>query len=142
MPKAANVEELTELINRMVGAFSGELYAPAIASLRLGASLARLSAANENFKVVYAQNKRLAGSSPEAVSIQKIRAKLDVAFTKLADTIDMIYKVNELGAQDAALHGKLRTVIHAINTQLHESAANLSARGQKFGKVPQPPALP
>lgn len=136
----AKLQEQTRMCDAIVGQLGQPEYAGFVETLKLVEPLKEFIAANEDFKTLHTAVKTVMRHSDEA-SIRVVRSDLDVAFTKLTDTIDMLYKINDMGSQEVVLQSRLAHIINAINDHIINAATGLSKRGLKYGRIPVRPQL-
>ncbi|MDR2498146.1 MAG: DUF6261 family protein [Tannerellaceae bacterium] len=132
------LEEQTRQCEMIIADLRSPAYAQAVQALNLAPALSELVASHDSFNDLYAAIKKTVKNKGIA-NIRLVRGELDVAFTKLTDTIDMLYKINEMGSREAVLQSRLATIINAINDHIFRAATKLSKRGLRYGKLPSEP---
>ena len=132
-----NYIQETAAIADFVGKMEEEGNQAYVATLGLTDAVASLKEANQAFEEIYDSRagERLTRSTSE--TMKTVRPKVDAAFVRVAQIVNLLYRMNELSAQDAKTREDLGDVIHRVNAVLLELENTLVRAGiiKKPGKT-------
>ncbi|MDR1646304.1 MAG: DUF6261 family protein [Tannerellaceae bacterium] len=93
-------------------------YAPHVTTLGLGDAVNTLEAANDAFRIAFAQREQSLGNALRQGNMKSARPRTDKGFTAVAEVVNALYAIAKLNGNAAAM-ATFTTIIDGINNIIH-----------------------
>ena len=143
MANSKTYSENTSQIYKLVSVLKEEENASAITALGLDDIVTDLEEANEQFNTTFKTRSSAKLERKSQMNMKTVRPRVDAAFKKLVDEINVLYKANEIAYNDEETRTVLGNLIDKISAYIVEMNDILARRGSDVSsEVPEPSPEP
>ena len=135
--------ENTSQIYKLVAVLQEDENTSAITTLGLDDIVTDLEEANEQFNTTFKTRSSAKLERKSQMNMKTVRPRVDAAFKKLVDDINVLYKANEIAYNDEEIRTVLGNLIDKISSYIVEMNDILARRGSDVSsEVPEPSPEP
>ena len=139
MANSKTYSENTSQIYKLVAVLQEDENASAITTLGLDDIVTDLEEANEQFNTTFKTRSSAKLERKSQMNMKTVRPRVDAAFKKLVDEINVLYKANEIAYNDEETRTVLGNLIDKISAYIVEMNDILARRGSDVSsEVPEP----
>lgn len=139
MANSKTYSENTSQIYKLVAVLQEDENASAITTLGLDDIVTDLEEANEQFNTTFKTRSSAKLERKSQMNMKTVRPRVDAAFKKLVDEINVLYKANEIAYNDEETRTVLGNLIDKISSYIVEMNDILARRGSDVSSdVPEP----
>ena len=143
MANSKTYSENTSQIYKLVAVLQEDENASAITTLGLDDIVTDLEEANEQFNTTFKTRSSAKLERKSQMNMKTVRPRVDAAFKKLVDDINVLYKANEIAYNDEETRTVLGNLIDKISAYIVEMNDILARRGSDVSsEVPEPSPEP
>lgn len=143
MANSKTYSENTSQIYKLVAVLQEDENASAITTLGLDDIVTDLEEANEQFNTTFKTRSSAKLERKSQMNMKTVRPRVDAAFKKLVDDINVLYKANEIAYNDEEIRTVLGNLIDKISSYIVEMNDILARRGSDVSsEVPEPSPEP
>ena len=143
MANSKTYSENTSQIYKLVAVLQEDENASAITTLGLDDIVTDLEEANEQFNTTFKTRSSAKLERKSQMNMKTVRPRVDAAFKKLVDEINVLYKANEIAYNDEETRTVLGNLIDKISAYIVEMNDILARRGSDVSsEVPEPSPEP
>ena len=143
MANSKTYSENTSQIYKLVAVLQEDENASAITTLGLDDIVTDLEEANEQFNTTFKTRSSAKLERKSQMNMKTVRPRVDAAFKKLVDDINVLYKANEIAYNDEETRTVLGNLIDKISSYIVEMNDILARRGSDVSSdVPEPSPEP
>ena len=139
MANSKTYSENTSQIYKLVAVLQEDENVSAITTLGLDDIVTDLEEANEQFNTTFKTRSSAKLERKSQMNMKTVRPRVDAAFKKLVDDINVLYKANEIAYNDEEIRTVLGNLIDKISSYIVEMNDILARRGSDVSsEVPEP----
>lgn len=143
MANSKTYSENTSQIYKLVAVLQEDENTSAITTLGLDDIVTDLEEANEQFNTTFKTRSSAKLERKSQMNMKTVRPRVDAAFKKLVDDINVLYKANEIAYNDEETRTVLGNLIDKISAYIVEMNDILARRGSDVSsEVPEPSPEP